>query len=337
MTSPPVGIVILNWNRLELTQTCLKTVAKQSYINRRIYVVDNGSHDGSVAWLNNQLGIQTIYNSKNIGFARAINQGIKKALEDECKYVVALNNDAEVAQDWLAKLVTHMEKNPRIGFSQGASMQAAHKHLFDSSGIYLERGFIPNQRAFGSSEPRTDMPIIGPNAAGAIYRSDMLRAVRYSSDEYFDKHFFAYVEDVDFDLRCTMRGYECGFVPSAKLFHIGSATGNKVVKKKMFWGSRNMVWLVFKNASWGVLTKTIRPIIRSHAANLQFLWREQRANFYPYLYGLLVGLAALPLFIRRRHINMRLRTMSDETLLDILIPSNPPLSNPLRKIRGLLK
>ena len=337
MASPLVGIVILNWNRLELTQACLKSVDNQTYKNYKIYLIDNGSQDGSVEWLKDQSQINTIYNAKNVGFARAINQGITRSLEEDCRYVIALNNDAEIATDWLAKLVAYMEKHPEAGFAQGASMQSEHKDLFDSSGIYLERGFIPNQRAIGSPDPKTDMPIIGPNAAGAIYRADMLHTIRHSTTEYFDSRFFAYVEDVDFDLRCTMRGYKCGFVPGAKLFHIGSATGNAVAKKKMFWGSRNMVWLVCKNVPIGVLRKTIRPITKSHLANLQFLWREQRANFYPYLNGLIVGLIALPWFMRRRWTNLRKQTISNEELFEMLIPSNPPLSNPLRKLRNLLK
>ncbi len=337
MASPLVGIVILNWNRLELTQKCLKSVAKQTYDNYQVYLIDNGSRDGSVEWLQAQTELNTVYNPKNVGFARAINQGISTALESDCQYVVALNNDAEISADWLSKLVSYMEKHPKAGFAQGASMQADSKKLFDSSGIYLERGFIPNQRALGSSEPKLDMPIIGPNAAGAIYRADMLRAVRHSSKEYFDGRFFAYVEDVDFNLRCTMRGYECGYVPDAKLFHIGSATGNTIAKKKMFWGSRNMVWLVYKNVPLRVLKRTIKSIIKSHLANLQFLWREQRANFYPYLYGLLVGLIAIPWFMRRRWINLHARTVSNEVLFEMLIPSNPPLSNPFRKLRDLLK
>jgi len=336
MRTPSVRIVILNWNRLDLTKKCLASLSKQTYKDFGVIVIDNGSSDGSTAWLAGQ-DIFLIPNPKNLGFAKAINQGISKALEDGCKYVVSLNNDAAPAKDWLKILVEYMDAHPKAGFAQGASMQANEMDKFDSTGIYLERGFIPNQRASNSLDPRLDITAIGPNAAGAIYRAAMLKNVQIKPAEYFDSRFFAYVEDVDFDLRCTLRGYEFAFLPGAKMYHIGSATGSKVARRKMYWGARNMVWLVFKNAPANVLRRTGKIIIKSHLANLQFLWREQRANFLPYAWGLASGIALCPLFIGKRRTNLRHQKLSNEEFLDLLTPSNPPLSNPLRRLANLLK
>jgi len=334
--NPAVGIVILNWNRLDLTKNCLASLAEQSYQDYMVIVIDNGSSDGSVEWLEIQ-DLKLIKNPKNLGFARAINQGISEALNDGCKYVVSLNNDTKPAKTWLNELVDYMDNHPLVGFAQGASMQADDKDKFDSTGIYLERGFIPNQRASGSDDPKLDIVPIGPNAAGAIYRSSMLTEARIKPGEYFDQRFFAYVEDVDFDLRCSLRGFEFAYVPEAKMYHVGSATGNKVAHKKMYWGARNMVWLVFKNAPLYVLRRTFKMIIKSHLANLQFLWREQRSNFLPYLRGIAVGLLLCPLFVPKRWANLRAQKLNSQEFLAILTPSNPPLHNPLRRLANLLK
>jgi GT2 family glycosyltransferase len=333
---PLVGVVILNWNRLDLTRKCLNGLFQQTYKDSLVIVVDNGSSDGSVNWLIGQ-PITLIKNKTNLGFAKAINQGIFEALSKKCDYVISLNNDAVPNKNWVETLVSYMEKNQEIGFAQGASMQEEHAEKFDSAGIYLEKGFIPNQRASGQAEPRLDITAIGPNAAGAIYRSSMLKQVQMRRGEYFDKRFFAYVEDVDFDLRSTLRGYKFAYVPAAKMYHIGSATGSKVARKKMFWGARNMVWLVYKNAPWLVFRRSLRLIIKSHLANLQFLWREQRVNFLPYLSGLVVGVLGCPLFIRSRHNNLKRQVLSNEDFIDLLTPSNPPLYNPLRRLANLLK
>jgi GT2 family glycosyltransferase len=337
MYKPLVGVVILNWNRLDLTKDCLESLAKQTYEDILPVVIDNGSTDGSVAWLGEQEGLELIENPRNFGFARALNQGIELALSEDCEFVVSLNNDTVLDKEWLKTLVTYMENHPDVGFAQGASMQKGHPKLFDSSGIYLERGFIPNQRASGSEDPRLDIPAIGPNAAGSIYRAEMLEAARHQPGEYFDRRFFAYVEDVDFNLRCSLRGYQFGFEPKAKLYHIGSATGNKVAKKKMYWGARNLVWLIYKNASFKVFRQTWRIILKSHLANLQFLWRDQRHHFLSYLRGTCVGVLLLPLFWGKRRANLRAQTLSDEAFLELLVPSNPPLKNPLRRLTNLLK
>lgn len=339
MTKPrsSVGVIILNWNGLELTDRCLASLRKQTYGNFLTIVVDNGSTDGSVDWLRKQKDIELIENRVNAGFAKAVNQGINKALERGCEYVISLNNDTTLDPDWLRALASYMDRHPTIGFAQGANLQADKPDLFDSSGIYLERGFIPNQRALGQLDAMTAMPAIGPNAAGALYRAEMLRAVQQKNGDYFDSRFFAYVEDVDFDLRCTLRGYEFAFVPEAKLYHVGSATGNRIAKKKMYWGARNLVWLVYKNAPRLVIKKTSKLIVKSHLANLQFLWREQRPNFLPYLRGLLVGVICLPRFYLDRRSNLRSQRISNEEFFALLVPSNPPLANPLKKLLNLIK
>ncbi len=335
--NPAIGIVILNWNGLEMTRQCIGSLRQQTYSDFVTVVVDNGSNDGSVAWLQQQDDVILIANDRNLGFAKAVNQGLRRTIDLHCTYVAAVNNDTELAPNWLAKLVHFMEANPETSFAQGATKQLNDKKRYDSSGIYLERGFIPRQRAEGLLDPQLDMPVVGPNAAGAIYRTSMLKNIRQHNGDFFDSRFFAYVEDVDFDLRCTTRGHIFSFVPEATMYHTGSATGNRIAKKKMFWGARNMIWLVYKNVPLPVLRRVFKSIVKSHLANLQFLWREQRANFWPYLRGITVGLLSLPRFYRDRRTNLRKQKIDTTAFLELLVPSNPPLSNPFKKIANLLK
>lgn len=337
MSEPLVGIVILNWNGLELTKACLKSLERQSYSNTFITIVDNGSSDGSVKWLSNKTTVHPIENRKNRGFAKALNQGINACLKKDCTYIVSLNNDTTLDKDWLKQLVRYLEKNPKTDFAQGSSMQSKKTDIYDSSGVYIDRGFIPYQRGLNKKDPETTIKAIGPNAAGSIYRSTMLRSISYKGKEYFDEQFFAYVEDVDFNLRATLRGHKFSFIPEALLYHVGSATGEKVSKRKMFWGSRNLIWLVFKNVPFSVMKKHARYIIKAHLANLQFLSREQKSNFLPYLFGLVTGIVGIPLFWKKRRENLKLQKLSNDALLDLLAHSSPPFTNPFRKVLNLLK
>jgi len=337
MDKAKVCIVVLNWNKLKLTKACLKSISEQSFKSYTVIVVDNGSVDGSKNWLRAQNDIDMISNKKNLGFARAINQGFKRAIDNKSKYIISLNNDTELAPNWLEKLVNFMEHNPDIDFAQGSSMQKEDVNVFDSTGIYIEKGFIPNQRALGKKEPSLDITAIGPNAAGSIYRRVMLINNEVRPGEYFDNRFFAYVEDVDFNLRASLRGYKFGFVQSAKLYHIGSATGNLIEKKKMFWGSRNLVWLIVKNVPLSLFMKNFKIIIKSHLANLQFLWVNQRKNFASYLLGLFVGILTMPFFLQKRRNNMKKMKLTINQFSDLLIDSNPPLTNPLKKLLDMVK
>lgn len=95
-SSHKVGIIVLNWNNYSDTIRCVRTVLKQQYSNFRVYVADNGSTDGSFESLKediNDVRVTWIENGANLGFAAGCNQGIARALSDECEYVLLFNND----------------------------------------------------------------------------------------------------------------------------------------------------------------------------------------------------------------------------------------------------
>src|SRR5882672_11116161 len=95
LKSPKVGIVILNWNNYRDTARCLGSLRSVTYSNYLIYVVDNGSTDGSalklIAEYENDY-IRFILNYENLGFASGCNKGIAQALADGCEYLLLLNN-----------------------------------------------------------------------------------------------------------------------------------------------------------------------------------------------------------------------------------------------------
>ena len=105
----------------------------------------------------------------------------------------------------------------------------------------------------------------------------------------------------------------------------------------MFWGSRNLVWLIVKNVPLSIIIKNLKIIIKSHLANLQFLWVNQRENFTSYLIGLLVGLLTMPLFFKKRSNNINRIKLTNDQFSDLLVDSNPPLTNPLKKLLDLVK
>ncbi len=83
---PKVSVVIPNWNGKELLAVCLKSLQKQSFSNFEVLVIDNGSTDGSVHFIQDNFPkVKVIELAKNIGFAPAVNLGIKKS---SGKYIV---------------------------------------------------------------------------------------------------------------------------------------------------------------------------------------------------------------------------------------------------------
>jgi len=108
---PRVSIVIPVYNHLELTTNCWTSIRKNTDIPYELLIIDNGSEE-PVAYDAQQNNFRCIRNDRNLGFAEAVNQGIRNTYGD---YVVILNNDCIVTPGWLKRLIRHLEQNERVG------------------------------------------------------------------------------------------------------------------------------------------------------------------------------------------------------------------------------
>jgi GT2 family glycosyltransferase len=111
-----VSIVISTLNQLDYTKACLKSIQKFTEESHEIIFVDNGSTDGTRDFLKNLADstehIQLILNETNSGFAAGKNLAIKKAKGD---YILILNSDVVVTENWLDRMIQHIEQYPEIG------------------------------------------------------------------------------------------------------------------------------------------------------------------------------------------------------------------------------
>jgi len=106
------SIVILTHNQRFYTEMCLASIRLRTPEPYELIVVDNGSTDGTVAWLQEQSDVRLIANNQNRGFAAGCNQGIREARGDQ---VLLLNNDVMVTEGWLARLLSALRNSPDVG------------------------------------------------------------------------------------------------------------------------------------------------------------------------------------------------------------------------------
>ncbi|MBN2016426.1 glycosyltransferase family 2 protein [Candidatus Dojkabacteria bacterium] len=115
-----VTVIILNWNGKHFLKANLSSVLKQDYPNYEILIVDNGSSDGSIEFIQKKCKrytrkLKLLKTGENLGYVGGNNAGIKKVLkENRSKYVVILNNDIKVEETWLSNLISGFT-NPQIG------------------------------------------------------------------------------------------------------------------------------------------------------------------------------------------------------------------------------
>jgi GT2 family glycosyltransferase len=129
-----VSIIIVNWNGKSFLADCLDGLKRQTYGNFSVIMVDNGSVDGSLDYVQTHYPeVKTIALSENSGFAVANNIAIESV---KTKYVALLNNDAVPHPDWLQNLMDALENHPEAGF-------CASKMLFyDSPGVIDRAGDV---------------------------------------------------------------------------------------------------------------------------------------------------------------------------------------------------
>jgi GT2 family glycosyltransferase len=238
---PKVSIVILNWNGLEDTSECIRSVMNLEYDNREVILVDNGSVDGSVKTLQGLFpSITVMENKENNGFARANNQAIEYALARGTEYVWLLNNDTITVPDALSKLVFAAE-SPEIGLASPIIYfhEPGGKIQFCGSIIDWENKrirHIEGLEELASVESGENLSLWG---TALLMKRRTLSDVGYLSEKYF-----AYHEDEEYCMRVARAGYRCVVVPEARIFHKNSrSTGSNDAPMQVFLRSRNLFFL----------------------------------------------------------------------------------------------
>ena len=235
-----VAAVIPNWNRRDLLATLLPSLAAQTRPFAEIIVVDNGSTDDSAQFAE-RTGAKVLRLQENVGFAAAVNLGIKASGGD---WIAILNNDVTLKPDWLAKLLAAVELEG-LGFATGKILQASNPTLLDGAFDELSRGACASRCGFG----RLDGPAWSrPHRIQFAPMTAALFGRRLFQDlGGLDERFGSYMEDVDFGLRCALAGEQGLFVPAAVAYHRGSATLGEWNKNTVWRIARNQVLLAAKH------------------------------------------------------------------------------------------
>ena len=110
-----VGIVVVTYNRLALLKEAIDSLRNQTYLNRDIVVVNNGSTDGTLEWLNSQKDLIVI-TQQNLGGAGGFFTGMKYVAEHDYDYCWIMDDDVVCHSDALQELVSAYNKKPNIGF-----------------------------------------------------------------------------------------------------------------------------------------------------------------------------------------------------------------------------
>lgn len=244
------AVIIPNYNGMKFLKGCLSSLRKQSFTDFETVMVDNGSDDESVRFVQEHFPeVRIVALEENTGFCHAVNLGIQKT---DAEYVLLLNNDTVCGRHMVGELVRALEKRPRA-FSCAARMISLYdkSKLDDAGDFYCALGWaFARGKGKDARKYLRAQKIFACCAAAAIYRREMLSEVGL-----FDEAHFAYLEDIDLGYRAQLHGYENWYIPSAVVYHAGSGTSGSTHNAfKVSLSSRNSIYLIKKNMPlWQVI------------------------------------------------------------------------------------
>jgi len=249
---------------MEYLPRCLEALSSQTFKDFEIVVVDNGSVDGSAAYLKTHHPLVTVIElEENLGFAVACNIG---AQQSQAKWLALLNNDAFPEPNWLAALMNAVERCPEFSFFASRLIKAAEPTLMDGVGDSYHISGMAWRRYFnfpvGGINHRFE-EVFSPCGAAAFYDRDAFLEVGG-----FDEDYTSYHEDVDLGFRLRLQGHRCLYVPDAVVKHIGSASYGVQSDSQVYHGHRNLVWSYFQNMPGWLFWKYLPAHL---IANLIFL------------------------------------------------------------------
>lgn len=298
-------VAIPNYNGRALLHDVLVSLARQTLTPSAVVVVDDCSDDDSIDYLSARWPqVRVVQLPVRSGVTVALNACLAAA---ETELVGLFNNDVELAPECLAELVAEMERRPQIGSVTPKMLDFAERAVIDGAGDALSwrgggrrRGH--EERDVGQYDRAEE--VFGPCGGAALFRRSALEAVGG-----FDEAYFAYYEDIDWAFRAQLLGFRCRYVPSAVLYHRGSATlGRGMSEFNAYHLWRNPIWLIIKCYPVGALLRHAPALLRGQAGNLYTALRERRLRTWTRaMRGALTG---LPVAFAKRRAIQRTRVIS---------------------------
>ena len=214
---PAVTILILTCNGWEYTKQCIDSIKKNTHTPYKILAIDNGSTDGTVEELRKDRTIFHIENSYNLGMGRGFNIGMMLI---DTPYFVLANNDTVVTEDWLNKMLYHINEDdkllilgPRSNYVSGPQLIKDVPYTTADSLESYAKYYLPREEREITYFPRI------------VFFFVLLKSAALQKVGFFDEIFgLGNFEDDDYCIRTAKAGYAAAFDNTVFIHHFGSTT-----------------------------------------------------------------------------------------------------------------
>jgi len=240
---PLISIVVPNFNGLHFLKKSIPSLMQTNYPNLEIIVIDNGSNDTSVSFL--EINYPSIILSQfkdNMGVSIAFNTGLKLSSGN---YVSFVNNDMEFDSNWLLPLFLKIINNDKIAGCDSKYLNYYERKIIDSSGgagRFMDRFGNHFTRGSGECDKGQYDKSQKVFQCLSLFKKDLI--IKAGG---FDEKFFAYCDETDLCWRLHRMGYDIQYVPESIIYHVGHGTTNKFEVFFAFHSYKNKLRMLIKN------------------------------------------------------------------------------------------
>jgi len=247
---PKVVVLILTYNGRYLLDEAVFSYLENDYPNFKVAVIDNGSHDGTCAYVEKRFpGVKTIRLDRNYGYSRGFNVGLEYAFESEhARYALISNNDVKVDKNVISELIKVAETNGKIGFVSGKVYYYDHADTFQTVGK-KEDPVRWNGEHIGNREKDQGQY---EEISERVFMDDIFTLVNknvYDAVGGYDPVFHLQSEEFDWQARAKKAGFRIMYAPRAKLWHKDSMTIGRDSSRKAFYDARNPTLVILLHRS----------------------------------------------------------------------------------------
>jgi GT2 family glycosyltransferase len=227
---------MLNWNHSAQVIRCVESLHSWSSLTPEVWIVDNASRDEEKKRLSEKIGQSNcIFNEINKGFAGGNNVAIQRILSGNSKYILLLNNDADISEASVLQLLGAFQADSRLGIVG----PILHERRFDSNFVsvggrniaFHQRTRIIRRRHGDNANAMAHRLIYVAYVPGtvAVVNTDVVRKVGLLDEAYFFSG-----EMADLCFRMHRHGYRCAIHPAAEARHTEGTSADKKMRETLY-------------------------------------------------------------------------------------------------------
>lgn len=228
-----LAIIIPLFKGKSYMQELVQTLDQQTFKHIKIFAIDNNPDDGTAEELATQceqyhIKYEVYSQSSNLGFAKAINIGLQKAIEQGFSHFILLNQDVVLSSDVFEQGIHALQDTmygavvPKILHTDnriwwiGTHIFPAWRILFSMSYKISEHLSVnqPYSEMSDTIEKQEIQPIEAITGCALFITKTVIEKVGY-----LDERYFMYGEDLDYSLRIKKAGYQLGLITKPTVYH----------------------------------------------------------------------------------------------------------------------